>query len=227
MKKGFQFIKRFLSKPEGLTLRDVGPVSRSFGLERGTPVDRYYITRFVEANQALIKGRVLEIAESKLSRKYASAGSSYEVLHVTTDNPEATIIGDLTKKESLPANKIDCFICTQTYNFIYEVKEAIKGTHQLLKKDGCVLATVAGISQISQYDASRWGDYWRFTPMSIQRLFEEVFGRGNVEIETYGNCLTAVSLLRGVAVEELNETDLDSTDPDYPVIICIKATKTG
>jgi hypothetical protein len=96
-----------------------------------------------------------------------------------------------------------------------------------LKEGGCVLATVAGISQISQYDACRWGDYWRFTPMSIQLLFEEVFGKGNVEILSYGNCLTAVSFLRGVAVEELKESDLNTTDPDYPVIICIKATKAG
>jgi hypothetical protein len=227
VKQGFQFLKRFLSKPEGLTLNDVGPVSRSFGLERGTPVDRYYIHKFLAANKMLVRGRILEIAESKLSRQYASEGSKFEVLHVTSDNANATIIGDLTKKESLPYNIIDCFICTQTYNFIYKVKEAIEGTYHVMKEGGCVLATVAGISQISQYDACRWGDYWRFTPMSIQLLFEEVFGKGNVEILSYGNCLTAVSFLRGVAVEELKESDLNTTDPDYPVIICIKATKAG
>ncbi|MBB1286136.1 methyltransferase [Flavisolibacter sp. BT320] len=225
MKKKLQFVKRFLSKPEGLTLKDVGPVSRSFGFERGTPVDRYYIHQFLATNQEFIKGRILEIAESKLSRQYAAEGSHFEVLHVTSENVNATIIGDLTKKESLPSNAIDCFICTQTYNFIYQVEEAIRGTYHLLNQGGCVLATVAGISQISQYDASRWGDYWRFTPMSIKRLFEDVFGAGNVEVTSYGNCLTAVSLLRGIAVEELNRNDLDVFDPDYPVIISIKAIK--
>ena len=225
IKSTLQFIKRFLSKPEGLTLNDVGPVSRSFGLERGTPVDRYYIHQFLAANQALVKGRILEIAESKLSRQYAASGAEFDVLHVTNDNAAATIIGDLTQKESLPSNKIDCFICTQTYNFIYNVKEAIEGTYHVLKEGGYVLATVAGISQISQYDATRWGDYWRFTPMSIKQLFEDVFGKGNVETACYGNCLTAISFLRGIAIEELKQTERDIKDPDYPVIICIKARK--
>lgn len=225
MKRALQYIKRLLSKPEGLTLHDVGPVSRSFGFERGTPVDRYYIHQFLAANQTLVKGRILEIAENKLSRQYAANGAEFEVLHVANDNINATIIGDLTKKETLPAGRIDCFICTQTYNFIYKVKEAIEGSYFLLKEGGCVLATVAGISQISQYDAGRWGDYWRFTPMSIQLMFEEVFGKGNVEVVCYGNCLGAVSFLRGVAVEELKQGDLNKMDPDYPVIIGIKATK--
>jgi hypothetical protein len=225
IKKGLHFVKRFLSKPEGVTLNDVGPVSRSFGFERGTPVDRYYIQKFLATNRALVKGQVLEIAESKLSRQYAVGDAEFHILHVTNENVKATIIGDLTKKDTLPPDKIDCFICTQTYNFIYQVKEAIEGTHHLLKEGGCVLATVAGISQISQYDASRWGDYWRFTPMSIRLLFEETFGKSNVEITSYGNCLTAVSFLRGIAVEELKQSDLDVNDPDYPVIICIKATK--
>jgi hypothetical protein len=63
--------------------------------------------------------------------------------------------------------------------------------------------------------------------MSIQLLFEETFGKTNVEITSYGNCLTAVSFLRGIAVEELKQSDLDIKDPDYPVIICVKATKSS
>jgi hypothetical protein len=225
LKSRIQYLKRFLSRPEGLTLDDVGPVSRSFGLERGTPIDRYYIHQFLTANKSLIKGTILEIADSTLSNQYATNGSVFEVLHVTADNPKATIIGDLTKVESLPSARIDCFICTQTYNFIYKVKEAIEGSHHLLKKGGVVLATVAGISQISQYDATRWGDYWRFTPASIRFLFEEVFGKGNVEVDYYGNCLAAVSFLRGLAVEDLNKVDLDQHDADYPVIISVKARR--
>ena len=36
-------------------LRRVTPVSASFGMERGRPIDRYYIEAFLEANAADIK----------------------------------------------------------------------------------------------------------------------------------------------------------------------------
>lgn len=225
IKKTFQYLKRVLTKPEGLTLKDVGPVSRSFGLDRGTPIDRYYIEKFLQANKSVIKGKLLEIAESTFSQKFGAKDATYEVLHVTNDNPKATIIGDLTKPENLPGNLIDCFICTQTYNFIYQVKRAVEGSFQLLAPGGVLLATVSGISQISRYDADRWGDYWRFTPLSAQLLFEEVFGKGNVTIDVYGNCLAAVSFLRGISVEEINHAELDQKDRDYPLLIAVKAVK--
>jgi len=132
----------------------------------------------------------------------------------------------LTDRTTLPEHTIDCFICTQTYNFIYDIKNAIAGSHYLLKHDGVLLATVSGISQISRYDMERWGDYWRFTDLSAKLLFEECFGQGNVEIETFGNVLAAKSFLDGLAVEDLpDRTMLDVVDNDYQITIGIKAVK--
>ena len=136
------------------------------------------------------------------------------------------IVGDLTKKETIPSDKIDCFICTQTLNFIYDVKSAIKNAHSLLKPGGTMLATVACLTQISRYDMDRWGDYWRFTDLSIGKLFEEVFGACNVDIYIYGNVLAAISLLQGAAYEDIpNKASLDEVDRDYPVIIGVVAKK--
>ena len=88
------------------------------------------------------------------------------------------------------------------------------------------MVTVAGISQVSKYDMDRWGDYWRFTAKSALKLFEDVFGNGNVEIVTFGNVLAATALLQGLAVEDLpDQSLLDDVDPDYPVIIGVKAKK--
>ena len=99
------------------------------------------------------------------------------------------------------------------------------GAHFLLKPGGVLLATVGGISQISRYDMERWGDYWRFTTASIQKLFEPVF-RGGIELETYGNVLAATAFLQGIAVEELpDRTLLDEHDPDYQLLITIVARK--
>lgn len=152
--------------------------------------------------------------------------SSYEVLHYDDSNKKATIVGDLTKPETLPRERIDCFICTQTLNFIFDVPKAIEGSYKVLKQGGTLLCTVSGISQISRYDMDRWGDYWRFTDLSIRKLMESVFGEGNVEIVTFGNALAATAFLQGLAIDDLPDTSLlDKKDLDYQITIGIKATK--
>jgi SAM-dependent methyltransferase len=206
-------------------LRTTQPVSRIFGLDRGTPVDRYYIERFLSDNRRHIKGKVLEIAESRYSKKFGSNISSYEILHVEKKN-YVTIVGDLTNRESLPAGTIDCFICTQVFNFIFDFQKAIEGAHHLLKPGGIILATVSGISQISRYDADRWGHFWSFYPQGIEKAFKNVFGENNVEVKAYGNSLSAMCFIKGVAQEELSSEELDFYDPDYPVSITIVARKT-
>lgn len=202
------------------------PIDNKFGFERGTPIDRYYIEKFLRENADVISGDLLEIAENTYSKRFGSNVSSYGVLTYDSSDKKATIIGDLTKQESLPENKIDCFICTQTLNFIYNVPEAIKGIYKLLKPNGVLLCTVSGISQISRYDMDRWGDFWRFTDKSIRLLAEEGFGEGNVETITYGNVLAAKSLLDGLALEDMPDKSLlDEMDKNYQLIIGIKAIK--
>lgn len=200
------------------------PVSEFIGTERGTPIDRYYIENFLEKNCECVKGTVLEIAESNYSKMFDSGVTSFEVLHAAADNPNATIVGDLTDYTALPKAEIDCFICTQTFNFIFDVQSAIAGAHKLLKPNGIMLGTVAGISQISRFDMERWGDYWRFTDLTIKRLLEKHFSE--VEIETFGNVLAAKAFLDGVTVEDLPERSLlDINDDNYQLIIAFKARK--
>jgi SAM-dependent methyltransferase len=202
------------------------PVSRLFGVDRGTPIDRRYIDKFLLKNSRHIGGRVLEVGDSSYSKKFAGGEvSSFEVLHAVPGNKAATIVGDLTDPATLPENYVDCFICTQTFNFIFDVQKAIAGAHHLLKPGGILLATVAGISQISRYDMERWGDYWRFTTASVKKLFEPVF-QGGVEVETFGNVLAATAFLQGIAVEDLPDGALlDENDPDYQLLISIVARK--
>jgi hypothetical protein len=180
----------------------------------------------LKSNTHFISGRVLEVGNSNSSKKFAGGEvSSFEVLHTVPGNKAATIIGDLTDSTTLPESFVDCFICTQTFNFIFEIEKAIIGSHHLLKPGGVLLATVAGISQISRYDMDRWGDYWRFTTASIEKLFSPVF-KGGVMVKSCGNVLAATAFLQGIAVEDLpDETLLDENDPDYQLVICIVARK--
>jgi hypothetical protein len=216
---------RRLFKTNWINLRSVEPISRVFGIDRGTPVDRMYIQHFLDSNKKHIKGTLCEIADNEYSKKYGSDVNKYEILQFTDDNPRATIVADLTDLSTLPHNKVDCFILTQTLNFIYDFKGAIKGLHFILKENGVALVTVAGISQISRYDMDKWGDFWRFTDQSIKKAFEEVFDQGKVEVIVYGNVLSAIALLEGISSEELSREELFHSDKDYQVTIAIKAIK--
>lgn len=202
------------------------PISNDFGLSRGTPIDRFYIDSFLKENEFDIKGTALEIAESTYTKRFDHGVTSFEVLHVDESNGKATIIGDLTQPDSLPEKMVDCFICTQTLNFIFDVRKAVDGCFKLLRDGGVFLGTVSGISQISRYDMDRWGDYWRFTDLSLKKLFSEYFREENITIQTYGNVFAANAFLQGLALEDIEDKSLlNVNDPDYQVTLGIRAVR--
>lgn len=202
------------------------PVSRTFGYDRGNPIDRYYIEAFLGQHRDDIQGHVLEIADDVYTRKFGSERvTKSDVLHAQPGDPNATIVADLTKADGIPSRTFDCIILTQTLHVIYDARAALRHVYRILKPGGVLLATFPGISQISRYDMDRWGDYWRFTTLSALRLFEEVFPAANVCVEAHGNVLTAVAFLHGLAAEELSQAELDHRDPDYEVLITARAVK--
>lgn len=220
-------IKRFFY-PVDISKLNINPVSRVFGFDRGTPIDRYYIESFLADNADKIRGNILEIADSNYSRKFSNGKTAkYHVLTFDEPPTKDTIIkGDLTHTSSLPHEKIDCFICTQTLNFIYDVKAAIRGCYHLLAPNGYLLATVSGIQQISRYDMDRWGDYWRFNELSIKKLLEEVFELDKIKTTSYGNLAAVIAGLQGLAVEDFPDRSIfNQSDEDYPLTIGIVAQK--
>ena len=207
-------------------LRRTTPFSRRFGYDRGRPVDRYYIERFLEAHAADVRGRVLEVKEDHYTRRFGGTRvTRCDVLHVVPGNPKATIVADLTEPATLPSDVFDCAIITQVLPFVRDPQAAVRTLHQILAPGGTVLVTVPGISQIDRHEMERWGDYWRFTSLSTRLLFETVFRAAHVTTEVYGNVLAATALLYGLASNELTEAELRARDPDYEVIIAIRAVK--
>jgi SAM-dependent methyltransferase len=199
----------------------VTPISGQFGFDRGQPIDRYYIETFLRRHAEDIQGRALEIMDNTYTRKYgADRVKISDVLDIAEDNPQATIVADLTHADHVPSNTFDCIIFTQTLQLIYDVRAAISTLHRILKPGGVLLASFPGISQEEGGD---W--YWRFTSRSARRLFEEVFPSPNIEVNTYGNVLAAISFLHGLAVEELRQQELDRRRPGYDVSITLRAVK--
>ena len=208
------------------SLRRLSPFSSVFGIDRGQPIDRYYIEAFLHRNNADIHGRVLEIGNPGYTHKFGGGRvTCSDVLHAIAGNPQATLVGNLVTGEGIPSEAFDCIILTQTFNVIYSVKEAVSTCYTALVPGGVLIASFPGISQISRYDMDRWGDYWRFTTQSARRLFEEAFPAENVVVEAYGNVLVAIASLHGLAAEELCQEELDHRDSDYQVLIAVRAVK--
>lgn len=209
------------------SLRRVTPISDTFGYDRGLPIDRYYIERFLQEHSGTIRGRVLEVGDSTYTSRFGNdaAVERVDILDVRADNPRATIVGDLTEPDRFSADAFDCVICTQTLPYIYDVHTAVRTLHRILRPGGTVLATVTSVSRVWTKGDRLYGDYWRFTSRSSRLLFEQVFDSEQIAVESYGNVLAAASFLYGLATSELRRDELDYNDPDIPLLIGIKARK--
>jgi SAM-dependent methyltransferase len=218
---------RRLSRPAWLgTLRRITPLSAHWGTDRGTPLDRYYIERFLELHRADITGRVLEVKDGDYTRRFGREVAGSDVLDVDAGNPRATVLADLAAADAVPAETFDCFLLTQTLQLIYRTGSAIGHAWRILRPGGVLLATVPAVSRVIRgQDHSQ--DYWRFTAASCAALFGERFGPEQVTVRARGNVLTCIAFLAGMAYEELSRRELDTDDPDFPLLVTVRAVKAG
>jgi peptidoglycan/xylan/chitin deacetylase (PgdA/CDA1 family) len=205
-------------------LRSTEPVSRDFGFARGTPVDRFYVERFLERHSSDVRGRVLEVGDDGYTSRFGGdAVEGVEVLDATGGNPRATVVADLTDAPELSDASFDCVICTQTLLLVYDLRAAVATLRRILRPGGVALVTLPGVSRTVVDENDPWEDHWRFTHMSARRLFEEAFGAGEVDVEPFGNVLAATAQLQGMAAEDLDEAELRARDPAYDVLIGVRA----
>ena len=208
------------------SLRRSVPVSTDWGGERGQIVDRYFIEKFLTEHQSDVRGHVLEFADDSYALRFGGPNATrVDVLNLTPSDPRTTIVADLACGEQIPSDTFDCIICTQVLQYVYDLHAGIRTLYRILKPGGVVLVTAPGIQKIDRQGMEEWGDLWRFTSLSLRRLFEEAFPKDQVNIKSYGNVLVAMALLYGFAVEDLRREDLDYCDPDYEVPIAVRAVK--
>lgn len=219
--------KNFVPAPGKIAMGDfnrVTPFSKSFGYERGGPVDRYYIENFLSKQSSTIHGRVLEIGDNEYTMKFGGSNVKVsDVLHVD-ESAQATFTGDLSNAPQIPSDSFDCIVLTQTLHLIYDYKAALQTCYRVLKPGGTLLLTVPGISHIDQ---GEWKKIWlySFTESSITKMLSEIFPVEKIEVETFGNVLVATAFLFGIGLPELTKAQMDFNDPHYQLIITATAVK--
>jgi SAM-dependent methyltransferase len=216
--------------PAGLvrfgSFRRLTPVSPIFALDRGLPVERYYIEKFLSRYSGDVQGHVLELGDDRYIRMFGGERVSRTDILGVTDGPGITIVADLVSADHIPSDTFDCIIFTQALQMIYDMKPALGHIHRILKPGGALLLTSHGISKIGRrLGRDDWGEYWHLTTQSLARLMEEMFPDALVEVDSYGNVLTAMCALHGLASEELRTDELDYHDPDFEVIVTARVVK--
>jgi SAM-dependent methyltransferase len=213
-----------LRRPAWLgTIRRTSPLSDHWGRERGTPVDRYYIEHFLAGERHSIRGRVLEVMNAEYTGRFGTGVDASDVLDIDAANEAATIVADLAAADEIPSETFDCFILTQTLQYVYDVRAAVEHAHRILRPGGTLLATVPAVSRVARQHLDT--EYWRFTAPACSRLFGDAFRGGTIDVRAPGNVLTAVAFLMGIAHEELSARELALNDPFFPVIVTVRATK--
>src|SRR5439155_11116717 len=120
-----------------------GPASHYAGRERGEPIDRYYIESFLARHSSDVRGNCLAVKDALYTTRFGGDRvTQADVLDVNPDNPASTVLGDLRHLDAIANDTYDCFILTQTLQYIDDLDAAVRECHRILKPGGVLLATL-------------------------------------------------------------------------------------
>jgi SAM-dependent methyltransferase len=206
------------------SLRRTTPFSRSWGYERGTPIDRVYIEDFLTRHAEDVQGACLEILNANYTNQFGAARvTSVDILDIDPANTAATIVADLGERDSLPAERFDCVIFTQTLHLIFEMETALANVWRALSPGGVLLLTVPALGR---HEARKGfhSDRWRVTKTGLEWLLTGL-SNARADITTYGNVLSCAAFLYGLAAEELRPEELQAFDREFPLIVAARVVK--
>ena len=204
---------------EWAAVRRLYPICNRFGFLRGTPVDRYYLQRFLGRVKDRISGVTVEIGGA---RDNPRAFGWTNVTTYTSVNlePSARIdrVGDANDPGLLVPKSVDCVVALNVLEHCAEPWRVTTNIRTWLREGGRAVCMVPNAQRLHRMPQ----DYWRPLPDGMRSLFREF---SQQEVYQYGNPLTVMASYLGVAAEELTAEELDHCNFDYPVATCIVATK--
>jgi SAM-dependent methyltransferase len=198
-------------------LRRTEPLTE-WGFGRGMPVDRWYIEHHLAEHAQLVRGHALEVKEDLYASRFGAA--RVDVLDLSPDNLAATVVGDVCDPATLPHERFDVAVVTQTLQFVPRPLDAVRNLLAALRPGGSLLLTVPTLSRMD----GGW-DRWRWTPSGLRDLLSEAAPGADVECAGLGNGLAARAFLFGLGVADLDEDVLVRHDPLYPLLVGARVSR--
>jgi SAM-dependent methyltransferase len=208
-------------------LRRIQPLPSYAGVYRGVQIPRYFFDRWIYSHADSIRGHVAEIGSPQyVKRVGGSKVTRIEVVDIDPENPQATIVADLSQANSIPDNSFDCFVVPFTFHIIYDIKSALYHSIRVLKPGGILLANFAGYGYLpAEAPPDRWKRYWHFTAPYVRTVLEELVPPDRIEMDVYGNVFSVFAFCMGFSVAELTEKEINFKDERFPLLICVKVVK--
>jgi hypothetical protein len=202
-------------------LRRTEPLSDQFGFDRGTPIDRFYLHRFLEAERSAITGDVLEIQVPSHAHRFGHDLKRVDTLDITPDF-SPTYLCDLAEAGTVvPEESYDCFLLPNTLQHLLRLEEALTQALRIVRPGGVILASAANLVRLT----SSTDDFWRLTAAAWRLVTSRVWNGCAIDVRAHGNCLAVVAATYGLAVEELSTKELAVDDDRFPVLTTIKCVK--
>lgn len=184
-----------------------------WGVQRGLPVDRWYIEAFLEAHAGAVTGHALEVKEDAYASRLGAV--AVDVVDIDADNDQATLVGDLCAADTLEQSRYDIAIVTQTLQLVDDPEAALRNLIGSLKAGGSLLVTVPCLSRLANSS-----DKWRWTPVGFTYLAQAVAPPGaHIEVRGFGNSLAARAFLFGLAADDLTTAVLEAHDAEVPMVV--------
>jgi SAM-dependent methyltransferase len=153
----------------------------------------------------------------------SSRVTSSDVLDINPANTAATVVADLGEPASLPPERFDCVIFTQTLHLVPDMAAALANVWRSLAPGGVLLLTVPTVGR-HQARRNFHHDRWRVTQSGLEWLLSALTG-GRAEITTYGNVLSCSAFMYGLAAEELSREEITVFDREFPLIVAARVFK--
>lgn len=202
------------------------------GKLRGTAIVRYYWDHYLNKYQADIRGRGLEIGTTYTINRFGGQALTHaDAIDISAHSPEVTVVADLSRADSVPADTYDCFVNQFTMHVIYNVEAALYHSLRILKPGGVLLINFSCVDYYfpDGLDLGMGAPlflYHCFTPIGVENMLRRVgVTEVDYELKTYGNLFTRIAYQMNMPAEELTSDELQHQDLHYPVLICVRIVK--
>jgi len=208
----------FIALFKWLARRDLLPLNRNFGRDRGPPVGRRYLDEFLSSHADRVTGRCLEFGDRRYRHHFLHA-DQYEVFSAIP-GPEVDHLGDIHAPPAALLGRYDWIICTQVLEHVRRPDLAAARLLTLLRPGGGLLFSVPFFNIIHQDPE----DFRRFTADGVRVTLEDA-GFAVEELAGRGNFTISVGALMGLSSTDFPHDAWAEDDPDYPYLITAVARR--